>query len=404
MAASIDAPTTPSVPDLSLAQDLFLLRTPNLPAALAEGAQKRILAAIEEGSKAPLYYYIHSVLDLPMIPWDEEKYKTMAAKNEEDVKALEKPIAEAEEAGGEMEIAEGWIKVGEFWAALGDKDKAIFALRKAHDLSPGLGSKIDVLLTIIRVGLFFDEKTFVGNELENVKVLIERGGDWDRRNRLKTYDGLYSLSIRKFDEAADLLLDSLSTFTSTELCTYEEVVQYAILAAGVSLGRVPLKTKVIDSPEILSLLSTTPSLEPLTTMTNSLYLCDYASFFKALVDVDESLLKVNRYLAPHSKYYVKEMRRRGYSQLLESYRALSLKSMAEAFGVSVEFLDNDLSKFIPQKKINCVIDRVNGIIETNRPDNKNAQYQLLVKQGDVLLTRLQKYGTAVRMSGSERVA
>ncbi|KAK9379346.1 26S proteasome subunit RPN7-domain-containing protein [Kockiozyma suomiensis] len=404
MDPTLDSSSGPSVPDLSLAQDLFLLRTANLPTDVTEAAQKRILTAIDEGNMAPLYYYIHTSLDLATIPWDEEKYKTMTAKNEEDVNVLQTPISEAEMAGGEMEIAEGWIKVGEFWASVGDKEKAIFALRKAHDLSPGLGSKIDVLFTIIRVGLFFDDKTFVGNEIENVKVLIERGGDWDRRNRLKTYNGLYLLSTRKFSEAADLFLDSLSTFTSTELCKYEELVQYAILAAGVSLGRVPLKTKVIDSPEILSLMSTTPSLEPLTTMTNSLYLCDYASFFKALVDVNDSLLKLNRYLAPHSKYYVKEMRRRGYSQLLESYRALSLKSMAEAFGVSVEFLDSDLSKFIPQKKINCVIDRVNGIIETNRPDNKNAQYQLLVKQGDVLLTRLQKYGTAVRMSGSERVA
>ncbi|KAK9433414.1 26S proteasome subunit RPN7-domain-containing protein [Lipomyces doorenjongii] len=393
-----------SVPDLSLAQDIFLLRTPTLPPALLEESQKRLITAIENGNKAPLYYYLHTSLDLTQIPWDEEKYKAMVAKNSEHLQALEKTIAEAEEAGGEMEVAEGWIKVGEFWAGVGDKEKATFTLRKAYDLTPGLGSKIDILFTIIRVGMFFDDKSAVGRELENVKVLIDRGGDWDRRNRLKTYDGLYSLSIRKFSEAADLLLDSLSTFTSTELCTYEEVVQYAMLAAGVALGRVPLKTKVIDSPEVLSLLSTTPSIEPLATMTNSLYLCDYASFFKALVEVDESHLKVNRYLASHAKYYVKEMRRKGYSQLLESYRALSLKSMAEAFGVSVEFLDNDLSKFIPQKKINCVIDRVNGIIETNRPDNKNAQYQLFIKQGDLLLTRLQKYGTAVRMSGSERVA
>ncbi|KAK9388365.1 26S proteasome subunit RPN7-domain-containing protein [Lipomyces mesembrius] len=393
-----------SVPDLSLAQDIFVLRTPTLPPALQEESQKRLITAIESGNEAPLYYYLHTSLDLTQIPWDEEKYKAMVAKNSEHLQALEKTIAEAEEAGGEMEVAEGWVKVGEFWAGVGDKEKATFTLRKAYDLTPGLGSKIDILFTIIRVGMFFDDKSAVGREIENVKVLIDRGGDWDRRNRLKTYDGLYSLSIRKFSEAADLLLDSLSTFTSTELCTYEEVVQYAMLAAGVALGRVPLKTKVIDSPEVLSLLSTTPSIEPLATMTNSLYLCDYASFFKALVEVDESHLKVNRYLAPHAKYYVKEMRRKGYSQLLESYRALSLKSMAEAFGVSVEFLDNDLSKFIPQKKINCVIDRVNGIIETNRPDNKNAQYQLFIKQGDLLLTRLQKYGTAVRMSGSERVA
>ncbi|KAK9450539.1 26S proteasome subunit RPN7-domain-containing protein [Limtongia smithiae] len=395
-----------AVPDLALAQDIFVLRTPSL-VELAEPARTRLVAAIESGNKAPLYYHLHTSTPADqqdLLPWDEARYRAMQAVNATEVQTLEKAIEEAEAAGGEMEIADGWIKVGEYWASAGDKDKAIFALRKAYDLTPGLGAKIDVLLTIIRIGLFFDDKPLVGRELENAKVLIDRGGDWDRRNRLKTYDGLYSLSIRKFTEAADLLLDSLSTFTSTELCTYEQVVAYAMFAAGVALGRVPLKTRVIDSPEVLSLLSTTPAIEPLVTMTNSLYICDYASFFKSLLEVDETLLRVDRYIAPHAKYYVKEMRRKGYSQLLESYRALSLKSMAEAFGVSVEFLDNDLSKFIPQKKINCVIDRVNGIIETNRPDNKNAQYQLLVKQGDVLLTRLQKYGTAVRMSGSERVA
>ncbi|KAK9465316.1 26S proteasome subunit RPN7-domain-containing protein [Lipomyces arxii] len=393
-----------AVPNLALAQDIFVLRSPAMSSETKAKSLKSLMTAIEDGNKAPLYYYLHSSLDLQAVPWDEDSFKAMSNKNAEEVAAIEATIKEAEEADGEMEIAERWVKCGEYWADVGDKDKAIFALRKAYDLTPGLGSKIDILLTIIRVGFFFDEKAFVGREIENAKVLIERGGDWDRRNRMKTYDGLYCLSIRKFEESAGLLLDSLSTFTSNELCTYEEVVQYAMLAAAVSLGRVPLKTKVIDSPEVLSLLSTAPSIESLSTMTNSLYICDYASFFKALVEVDETHLKVNRYMAPHAKYYVKEMRRKGYSQLLESYRALSLKSMAEAFGVSVEFLDNDLSKFIPQKKINCVIDRVNGIIETNRPDNKNAQYQLLVKQGDLLLTRLQKYGTAVRMSGSERIA
>ena len=89
--------------------------------------------------------------------------------------------------------------------------------------------------------------------------------------------------------------------------------------------------------------------------------------------------------------------------MLEAYKTLSIKSMADAFGVSVAFLDTDLSRFIPNKKLNCIIDRVNGIIVTNRPDNKNAQYQELVKQGDALLTKLQKYGAAVRLSGAERV-
>ena len=78
--------------------------------------------------------------------------------------------------------------------------------------------------------------------------------------------------------------------------------------------------------------------------------------------------------------------------------------MATNFNISEEFLDQDLCKFIPNKKLNCTIDKVNGIIETNRPDNKNNQYHALIKQGDNLLTKLQKYGAAVKLSGAERVA
>jgi 26S proteasome regulatory subunit N7 len=64
----------------------------------------------------------------------------------------------------------------------------------------------------------------------------------------------------------------------------------------------------------------------------------------------------------------------------------------------------DLARFIAAGRIPCTIDRVTGkgVIETNRPDDKNKQYQDLVRQGDQLITKLQKYGQAVRLRGSER--
>ena len=62
----------------------------------------------------------------------------------------------------------------------------------------------------------------------------------------------------------------------------------------------------------------------------------------------------------------------------------------------------DLAKFIASDRISCTIDRVNGIIETNRPDDKNKQYADVVKHGDALITKLQKYGQTVRLRGSER--
>lgn len=63
---------------------------------------------------------------------------------------------------------------------------------------------------------------------------------------------------------------------------------------------------------------------------------------------------------------------------------------------------SDLAKFIASDRISCTIDRVNGIIETNRPDDKNKQYADVVKHGDALITKLQKYGQTVRLRGSER--
>lgn len=54
---------------------------------------------------------------------------------------------------------------------------------------------------------------------------------------------------------------------------------------------------------------------------------------------EQTLLKPNRLLAPHARFYVREMRISAYNQLLESYRSLTLDSLARSFGVSTEFVD-----------------------------------------------------------------
>lgn len=53
----------------------------------------------------------------------------------------------------------------------------------------------------------------------------------------------------------------------------------------------------------------------------------------------EQILREDYLLHPHYRYYVREMRIAAYTQLLESYRSLTLQYMAEAFGVSTDFID-----------------------------------------------------------------
>jgi 26S proteasome regulatory subunit N7 len=71
----------------------------------------------------------------------------------------------------------------------------------------------------------------------------------------------------------------------------------------------------------------------------NLYSCSYAQFFVALATLEQTHLLPSRLLAPHARYYVREMRVKAYSQLLESYRSLTVDGLSAAFGVSTEFVD-----------------------------------------------------------------
>jgi len=383
-------------PDLGLANYLFQRRS-KVPEERAD-AEQNLQAAIASGNLAKLYEY---VVPATSPSYDAALVSKMNAANEAVVSDLKAKIDEAEASEDDAHIIDAWTALGNFYCKVCDMQNAKETLRIASEKTAAVGIKIDIALTMVRMGLLYGDFELIAKELDTAQSLIDRGGDWERKNKYKTYRGVYLMSIRQFEEAAKLLIDSFATFTCTELLHYEELIVVGVVCGALVLDRVNLKKKIVDSPEVLSVLSTHKELEPISIMTNSLYTGDYATFLRALADVEVQFLRPSPYLAVHSAFYVREMRCRAYSQLLESYMSLNLRSMASTFGVSTEYLEADLARLIPQKKLNCVVDKVHGVIITNRPDMKNAQYQQLIKQGDALLTKLQKYGAAVRMYGSD---
>jgi 26S proteasome regulatory subunit N7 len=253
--------------------------------------------------------------------------------------------------------------------------------------TPGLGSRIDIVLTIVRIGFFFNDTDIVTTNMAKAEKLIDEGGDWDRRNRLKVYNGLHLISIRQFKRGGELLLDALSTFTATELLSYNDFVALTVIANTLTLKRVDLKKRLIGAPEVNSVL---PEIPVLGDLLKNLYDCHYDKFFLALATLEQKHIIPSRILSPHARFYLREMRILVYSQLLESYRSLTLASLSNAFGVSIEFVDGELSRFIATNRLHASIDKVHGIVETTRPSLKNAQYEMVVKQGDVLLNEVQR--------------
>ncbi|EPY51090.1 19S proteasome regulatory subunit Rpn7 [Schizosaccharomyces cryophilus OY26] len=390
------------ISDLTISQSIYELSNGFLERK-HEKALETLFSAIRENHLAPLYQYVCEYEGtMSKIDHDEAFYNQMMEENNKRIEEYDKALADAQELNGEHEILEAMRNKAYYFVDICDRVRGVQLCDEIYDRATLTGMKIDVLFLKIRLAYIYADMMTVSHLLEKMKPLIEKGGDWERKNRLKAYQGIYLMSIRDFSGAADLLLDCMSTFSSTELLPYYDIVRYAVISGAISLDRVHVKSKIIDSPEVLAVLPRNESMASLEACINSLYLCDYAGFFRTLADVEQNHLKCDQFLVAHYRYYVREMRRRAYSQLLESYRALSIDSMAAAFGVSVEYIDRDVASFIPDNKLNCVIDRVHGVVETNRPDEKNRQYQEVVKQGDVLLNKLQKYQATV-MRGAFKV-
>lgn len=139
--------------------------------------------------------------------------------------------------------------------------------------------------------------------------MFEDGGDWERKNKFKVYEAVYLMLIRQFKPAATNLLDTLATFSATELFDYQTFVYYTVVMSMVSLDRATIRTKVVHAPEILSVIREMPHLRK---FMESLFRCEYAEFFTAFVEIMDSVTN-DIYLSTHARYWAREMRVVAYS-------------------------------------------------------------------------------------------
>ena len=151
------------------------------------------------------------------------------------------------------------------------QEKALEQLKLTEGKTVAVGQKMDLVFHTLRIGFFSMDYKLVATSIEKAKMyaqsnvfvlpfifyhnwyllegfylcsLFEAGGDWERKNRLKVYEGLYCMATRNFKKAAELFLDSISTFTTYELFPYDTFIFYTVLTSIISLDRVSLKQKV----------------------------------------------------------------------------------------------------------------------------------------------------------------
>jgi len=177
-------------PDLGLAQKKFLLEQKDLSKQRREELTKAILAAVRKDRMVPFYELLIKDVNNEYLGKDRlssKELEEMKAQNAAKILEFDAFIEDAEKNLTEMEVRENNLKKSEYLCRIGDKDAAVAAFRKTYEKTVSLGQRLDIVFHLIRIGIFYMDHDLISRNIDKAKTLIDEGGDWDRRNRLKVY-------------------------------------------------------------------------------------------------------------------------------------------------------------------------------------------------------------------------
>lgn len=390
---------------LQIADALHMLSLPDKFCSLAEKQkykqfvetqvkEKKMLFLYDEltGNKKPISSYhnhvshSYSKRSFPLFNFDQGVRRELEVSVQQELSNLEENVKKAQESEGESEVRQAKLEIAHFYKRIGNWEEARKCYEKCIEESVGVGPKLDLIFNIMRIQFFVLNFGVLKNLIERAKSLLEEGGDWERRNRLKVYEGITYILLRDFSKAAQVFLDSVSTFSATELMSYETFIFYTVTLSVLTLNRPELNKRVILNSDILTVIG---SLEPLEEYLHAMYNSKYNNFLVKLCDILDQL-QGKRYMSRHIGFFSREMRILAYKQFLNSYKSVTMQSMSQSFGLSIQFLDEELSRFIANHRLPCKIDRVRQVIETERDEERTEKFYKTIKQGDILLNRIQK--------------
>ena len=307
---------------------------------------------------------------------EDKRIEELKKKMEEDVDGIE-----------EKDKATYIFEIGKIYKEKKMMDKAMEQFKETIAQTSSFNTKFDAIFEILHIGLLEKNQDILKEYLSKCKELLkDEGGDWEKKNRFKVYEGLNFILNKNFKDAGKNFLDALMTFTSYELFDFKTFVFYTAIVNIITVDRKTLKERIIDNSDVLSCINDIPHLQK---FLNTFYEGEYSEFFVELYYIIQ-ILKKDFYLSKHYNYFINEMRIKVYSQFLQSYKTVTIENMANVFGVSTNFIDKELSNFISQGRINAKIDKVSGIIECSHNEQNVDLYQTTIRESDILISKIHK--------------
>ena len=158
------------------------------------------------------------------------------------LKEFDDKIEECKKNEGDIEVRDTIVEKAEFLSfELRNYPEAEKVFREGYKMTGGASKRMEILFEILLMNIEKEDTDSVRKDIETCHKLVDEGADWDKKNKLKIFEGVYCMLIRDFKKAADLFVNSIATFTCVELMTMKEFVFYTVVLGLLTQDRKTIK-------------------------------------------------------------------------------------------------------------------------------------------------------------------
>lgn len=110
---------------------------------------------------------------------------------EEEIKKLDDKIKYAEENFGDTEVREAIMNKAEYYYKINNNEMSKKTYLQAYDKTVGVSKRLEVIMCLLKMN-FKEKNTLEMKQYIDKSVkLLEEGGDWESKNKLKVQTFCY---------------------------------------------------------------------------------------------------------------------------------------------------------------------------------------------------------------------
>eukprot|EP01083_Nonionella_stella_P072406 195257_1 len=351
---------------------------------LSREAYKFALAELRRGTNVDLHQEIENAAQQDHGPgifptdthWEQSTTRRVLSLQSE----LEAKLKTRKQNQLRDQIRNAYIELAEFHCKCGEFPSALARYVEARDYCESVRDQIELSLRMV-------ETSIQQRSLSHVKAEVQRALALDDpfvrsavvRGKFYAARGLYFMRLGSFAQAVENFREVPFELNGKfkEVLSGRDIAVYGGLCAMATCSRRQLKDQILDNDNFKNFLELTPNL---LSVMNDFHSSAYGQCMANLERMKANLL-IDYYLAQHIPRLFQLIRAKALTQYFSPFTAVDMRKMADAFQVSIESLEEEVSNLIIDGKIQGRIDSHQKVLHARSTDKRAATFAKGLRAG-----------------------